>query len=45
MKEFTEEYLDHLSDIIKADNKEEARAELASLHPADIAELFGHRGR
>ena len=42
MKEFTEEYLDHLSDIIKADNKEEARAELASLHPADIAELFGH---
>ncbi len=40
MKEFTEEYLDHLAQIIKADDKERARTELASLHPADIAELY-----
>ncbi len=40
MKEFTEEYLDHLAEIIKADDKERARTELASLHPADIAELY-----
>jgi len=40
MKEFTEEYLEHLAEIIKADDKERAREELASLHPADIAELY-----
>lgn len=40
MKEFTEEYLDHMAEIIKADDKERAKAELASLHPADIAELY-----
>lgn len=40
MKEFTEEYLDCMAQIIKADDKDKARAELASLHPADIAELY-----
>ena len=40
MKEFTEEYLDHLAQIIKADDNARARTELASLHPADIAELY-----
>ncbi len=40
MKEFTEDYLDSMAQIIKADDKEKARAELASLHPADIAELY-----
>ncbi len=40
MKEFTEEYLDSMAQIIKADDKDKARAELASLHPADIAELY-----
>ena len=40
MKEYTDDYLHHIRDIIKADNAEEARAELATLHPADIAELY-----
>jgi magnesium transporter len=40
MKEYSEEYLQHIREIIKADNADEARAELATLHPADIAELY-----
>lgn len=40
MKEYTDEYLEHIRSIIKADRTDEARAELASLHPADIAELY-----
>ncbi len=40
MKEYTEEYIDHIKDIIASGDKEAARAELADLHPADIAELY-----
>ncbi|MDE6498554.1 MAG: magnesium transporter [Muribaculaceae bacterium] len=40
MKEFTPEYLDQIRDIIDRRNDEEARAALADLHPADIAELY-----
>lgn len=40
MKEYTDEYLEHIRDIIDSDRADEARAELATLHPADIAELY-----
>lgn len=40
MKEFSEEYLENLSNIIRNDDKEKAHSELADLHPADIAELY-----
>lgn len=40
MKEYTPEYLEHIRLIIKNDDKEQARKELAELHPADIAELY-----
>ncbi len=40
MKEYTDEYLEQIKHIISADDKEQARAELAGLHPADIAELY-----
>ncbi len=40
MKEYTPEYLDHISEIIAARNEEAARRELGELHPADIAELY-----
>ena len=40
MKEYTDEYLEHIRRIIEADHAEEARKELAGLHPADIAELY-----
>ena len=40
MKEYTDEYLEHIRRIIEADHAEEARTELAGLHPADIAELY-----
>ena len=40
MKDFTPEYLDQIRDIISRHNDDEARAALASLHPADIAELY-----
>jgi magnesium transporter len=40
MKEYTDEYLEHIRSIIKSDQADEARAELATLHPADIAELY-----
>jgi magnesium transporter len=40
MKEYTDEYLEHIRSIIKSDKADEARAELESLHPADIAELY-----
>lgn len=39
MKEFDEEYLEHIRSIIASHNEEQARKELADLHPADIAEL------
>ena len=40
MKEYTPEYLEYIRGIIQAKDEEKARAELASLHPADIAELY-----
>lgn len=40
MKEYTDDDIRHIIDIIAADNKDEARAELEKLHPADIAELY-----
>ena len=40
MKEYTDQYLEHILSIIKSDKADEARAELATLHPADIAELY-----
>ena len=40
MREYTDEYLEHLRDIIHSDKEDQARAELAELHPADIAELY-----
>lgn len=40
MKEFSEEYLQHISDIIGRNDVDEARKELADLHPADIADLY-----
>jgi len=40
MKEYTPEYLEHIRSIISSDDKEQAKKELAELHPADIAELY-----
>lgn len=40
MKEFNQEYLQHLRKIIEDHADEAAREELADLHPADIAELY-----
>ncbi len=40
MKEFTEEYLDNIKDIINRHDVDAARTELAEMHPADIAELY-----
>ncbi|MDE5785606.1 MAG: magnesium transporter [Duncaniella sp.] len=40
MKDFSPEYLSHLRTIINDRLDDEARRELADLHPADIAELY-----
>lgn len=40
MKEYTEEYLQHIKDIISRGDIDTAREELSTLHPADIAELY-----
>lgn len=40
MKEYTDEYLQQIREIIHNKDEERARTELASLHPADIAELY-----
>lgn len=40
MKEFDEEYIDRLRDVIARRDADEAKRELADLHPADIAELY-----
>lgn len=40
MKEYTDEYLDHLRSIISKNDEASARRELAEFHPADIAELY-----
>ncbi|MDE5801285.1 MAG: magnesium transporter [Paramuribaculum sp.] len=40
MKEFTPEYLDRIRSIIQNGDTDQARHELETLHPADIAELY-----
>ncbi len=40
MKEYTPEYLMNLREMIQNHDEAGARAELATLHPADIAELY-----
>ena len=40
MKEYTDEDLQHIKEIIRNDEADKARAELADMHPADIAELY-----
>ncbi len=40
MKEYTDEYIDRIRHIIAERDEEQARRELADLHPADIAELY-----
>ena len=40
MKEYTDEYLEHIRKIITDKDVDRARAELDGLHPADIAELY-----
>ncbi len=40
MKEYTPEYLKSIREMIQTHDEVGARAELASLHPADIAELY-----
>lgn len=40
--EITREYIDHLRELIDKNLKEETRAFLKPLHPADIAEIMEH---
>ncbi|MDE6196499.1 MAG: magnesium transporter, partial [Muribaculaceae bacterium] len=40
MKEYTDEYLEQIKEIINRGDIEAARAELASMHPAEIAGLY-----
>lgn len=40
MKEFTEEDLHNIKDIVERKDSDSAREQLKELHPADIAELF-----
>lgn len=40
MKEYTEEDLERIKQIIASGDADRARAEMAGLHPADIAELY-----
>ncbi len=40
MKEYTDEYLNHIKSLIAEDNSAGAARELTELHPADIAELY-----
>ncbi|MDE6449115.1 MAG: magnesium transporter, partial [Muribaculaceae bacterium] len=40
MKEFTNEYLDNIKEIIADHREDEARRLLVDMHPADIAELY-----
>lgn len=40
MKEYTDEYLEHIRKIIHDNDIDQARKELKDLHPADIAELY-----
>ena len=40
MKEYSEEYLEHIKEIIHNGDTAAAQAEMTTLHPADIAELY-----
>ena len=40
MKEFSEDYLQHIKGIIEQRDQEAAKLELQEMHPADIAELY-----
>lgn len=40
MKEYTDEYLEHIRKVIHNNDIDQARKELKELHPADIAELY-----
>ncbi len=40
MKEFTDQDIEHIRDIIGRDDSDQARRELDAMHPADIAELY-----
>lgn len=40
MKEYTDEYLEHIRKVIHDNDIDQARKELKKLHPADIAELY-----
>ena len=42
MKEFNKEYINKIEDIIKENDQEAVKAEIADLHPADIAEIISH---
>ncbi len=42
MKEYTDEDISHIKEIISADNKEQALEEVEEMHPADIAELYSN---
>ena len=39
MKEFNEEYIERLHDLISQQDEQRAKDMLADLHPADIAEI------
>lgn len=41
MKEFSEEYIEHLNQIIEDQDSQALKQEISDLHPADIAELVG----
>ena len=41
MKEFTEEYLSNLNQLIENKEEELVKEQIQDLHPADIAELVG----
>lgn len=40
MKEYTDEYLEHIRKVIHDNDIDQTRKELKELHPADIAELY-----
>ncbi len=45
MKEYTTEYIDHISELIDSGSTDAMRQEIADLHPADIATLISHLDR
>lgn len=42
MREYTDEDISHIKDIIQANDRERAVEELEEMHPADIAELYNN---